>query len=89
MADRLWILEIGRDEAPEVDGFADAKEEIPSGQLPRPFGPVDLALQLEDHLRQPLLRRVQVHVLRLPAPHLGDTLQRRQVVAEPLATRGG
>ncbi len=59
-ADRLWILKVARDEAPQVDGIADAKEDISLGQLAWPAGHVDLALQLENHLRQPLLRRIKV-----------------------------
>ena len=75
-----------RHKTPQVDGIADAKENIPFGQLSWPLGPVDLALELENHLRQPLLRRVQIHVLWLPASHLSDTLQSRQVVLKPRAT---
>jgi hypothetical protein len=88
VADHLGVLEIGREEVPKVKGRADAEEDVSVGQAVGPVDPVDLALQLEDHFRQPLLRRVQIHVRRLPAPHSGDALQPRQVVAEPLTTGG-
>src|SRR5512143_280996 len=73
VTDRSGIPKIVWDEAAEVDRVADAEEDVALGQLARPFGPIDLPLQFEDHLRQPLLRRVHIRVLRLPAPHLADT----------------
>jgi len=44
-----------RDQAAWFNGFADAEEEVLPGQLPWPFGPVDLTLKLDDHLRKPFL----------------------------------
>src|SRR5512147_3336929 len=70
MADRPCLPEIGREEAAEVDGFADAEEDVPLGQLARPMGLVDLPLQFEDHFRQPFLRRGHIRVVWPPAPHL-------------------
>ena len=83
MADRLCILEIRRDESPEVDRFADLEEDVSIGQLAGPLDPVDLPLQFEDHFREAFLRRVQIHVLWLPASHLCHMLECRQVDAEP------
>ena len=86
VADSLCILQVGRDEATEVNRIANAEEDVPIGQLAWPRDPVDLPLQFENHFRQSFLRRVQIHVLRLPASHLGHTLERCQVKAEPRAT---
>ena len=83
VAHLLLVLNVARDEVPEVDGIADANEDLPLGELAWPLGTVHLALQLENHLRQPLLRWVQVDVSRLPAPHVGDSLERCQIVLEP------
>jgi hypothetical protein len=47
MADHLGALEIGREEVPEVNGRADAEEDVPVGQAVGPVDPVDLALQLD------------------------------------------
>ena len=53
-ADRLRILKVARDEAPQIDGIADAQENVPIGQLVWPLGTVALTFQLENHLREPL-----------------------------------
>src|SRR5512144_614584 len=49
LANRPCILELSWEEAAEVDGFADAEDDVPLGQLARPMGLVDLPLQFEDH----------------------------------------
>ena len=82
MAHAVWVFEISRDELAQVDRFSNVEEDVAIGELTWPLDQEDFPLQLEDHFREPFLRRVQIDVVWLPCSHFCHKLEGREVEAK-------